>query len=61
MICYENARWLISAIARGLEARQGEGVQEVLSRLSEQDVSEAAFRELEPRGLSVLPISPMHR
>jgi hypothetical protein len=55
---FNTARWLISAIARGLEARQGEGIAEVLLRLAEQDVSEAAFRQPEPRGLAVLSHLP---
>lgn len=55
---YENARWLIGAVARGLHARQGEGVAEVLSRLARQDVSEAAFRAPEPKGLPVLTHLP---
>lgn len=55
---FDNARWLIGAIARGLHARQGDGVAEVLSRLGTQDVSEAAFREPEPRGLAVLSHLP---
>ena len=40
---FENARWLIGAIARGLEARQGEGVAEVLSRLAEQRLERGRF------------------
>ncbi len=55
---FDNARWLIGAIARGLYARQGDGIAEVLSRLGAQDVSEAAFREPEPRGLAVLSHLP---
>ena len=51
---FENIRWLIGAIARGLDARRGPGVAEVLSRMAEQDLGEAAFRAPEPRGLPVL-------
>ena len=51
---YDNAHWLIGAIRRGLAARQGDGVFEVLSRLTEQDLGEASFQEPEPRGLAVL-------
>ena len=51
---YDSARWFLGAVARGLHARPGEGVAEVLSRLSEQDLGEAAFREPEPQGLQVL-------
>jgi len=51
---FENARWLIGAVASGLGAREGEGVPEVLARLAEQDVGEAAFRAPEPKGLPVL-------
>ena len=55
---FANARWLIGAIARGLAARQGEGVADALSRLAAQDVSEASFRNPEPRGLAVLAHLP---
>lgn len=55
---YENARWLIGAIARGLQARQGDGIAEVLSRLAGQDVGAGAFREPEPSGLPVLTHLP---
>jgi len=55
---FENARWLIGAVARGLHARQGEGTPEVLVRLSQQDVSAAAFRAPEPWGLPVLAHLP---
>lgn len=55
---FENARWLIGAVARGLDARQGEGIAEVLSRLAAQDVGGEAFREPEPRGLAVLSHLP---
>jgi len=55
---FENARWLIGAVASGLGAREGEGVSEVLARLAEQEVGEAAFRAPEPRGLPVLAHLP---
>ena len=55
---YSSARWLTGAIARGLHARPGEAVTEVMSRLAAQDLSEAAFREPEPRGLAVLSHLP---
>ena len=55
---FNNARWLVDAIVRGLAARQGEGIAEVMSRLAEQDVSESAFRQPEPRGLPVLAQLP---
>jgi hypothetical protein len=51
---YDSAQWLIAAASRGLAARQGEGVTDVLSRLAAQDLTEASFREPEPRGLAVL-------
>jgi hypothetical protein len=51
---YDNVRWLIGAIARGLHARHGNGVSEVLERLAEQQIGEPQFREPEPRGLPVL-------
>jgi hypothetical protein len=55
---YDSAQWLIGAIRRGLAARQGEGVAEVLSRLAAQDLGEARFREPEPLGLPVLAHLP---
>lgn len=55
---FDTARWLIGAIARGLAARSGEGVAEVLSRLAEQDLGAASFREPEPSGLPVLTHLP---
>jgi len=51
---YENARWLIGAIARGLNARQGEGIRLVLERMAEQSLGEADFRQPEPSTLPVL-------
>lgn len=55
---FDTARWLIGAVASGLGAREGEGVAEVLARLAEQDVSEAAFRVPEPHSLPVLAHLP---
>lgn len=55
---FNTARWLVAAIARGLAARQAEGIAEVLSRLAEQDLSEDAFREPGERGLPVLAHLP---
>ena len=52
------ARQLVQTITRGLSARQGNGIAEVLARLAEQDTSEAAFRVPEPRGLPVLQFLP---
>lgn len=51
---YENTRWLIGAVARGLHARSGEGVEQVLDRLAEQTLDRPAFREPEPQTLPVL-------
>jgi hypothetical protein len=55
---FENAQWLIGAIARGLHGRGGEGTAEVLQRLAEQDLSETAFRALAPQRLPVLQYLP---
>jgi hypothetical protein len=55
---FHDVRWFIGAARRGLEARRGEGVREVLERLAAQDVSAEAFREPEPRGLPVLTHLP---
>lgn len=55
---FENARWLIGAIARGLHGRDGEGVAEVLGRLSEQKLDMASFRQPEPTRLPVLKYLP---
>lgn len=51
---FEQARWLIGAIVRGLNSRHGEGVAEVLGRLAEQDIGASAFHAPEASGLSVL-------
>lgn len=55
---FNTVRRLVGAIARGIGARQGNGVAEVLSRLAGQDLGETAFREPEPRGLPVLAHLP---
>ncbi len=41
---YDNARWLIGAIARGLYLSQEAAAKPVLSRLAEQEIVESAFR-----------------
>jgi hypothetical protein len=51
---FDNARWLIGAIARGLNARSGDGIAEVLERMAVQPITEADFIEPEPRVLPVL-------
>ncbi|MFN4141429.1 dimethylsulfonioproprionate lyase family protein [Aestuariivirga sp.] len=51
---FHDAGWFLGAARRGLAARRGEGIAEVLERLAAQDVSALAFREPEPRGLPVL-------
>lgn len=51
---YESVRWLIGAIARRLIARDGEGIDVVLERLSGQSLAETRFREPEPTVLPVL-------
>ena len=51
---FENARWLVGAIARGLHARGGEGVAGVLERLSAQEMTRSGFRVPEPVQLPVI-------
>ncbi|WP_373504594.1 dimethylsulfonioproprionate lyase family protein [Aestuariivirga sp.] len=51
---FDSVRWMIGAIARGLNARHGEGVSTVLERLAEQPLGEAFFREPDPATLPVL-------
>lgn len=53
-----NARQLVAAVTRSLSARHGEGLAEVLERLSAQDLGPSQFREPEPRGLPVLSHLP---
>ncbi len=55
---YENARWLIGAIARGLNARRGDGVALVLERMARQDLGDGSFREPAPSTLPVLTYLP---
>jgi hypothetical protein len=50
---YDDARWLIAAIARGLHSRGGEAVETVLVRLSEQELTRACFAEPRPNNLPV--------
>jgi Dimethlysulfonioproprionate lyase len=51
---FENTRWLIGAIARGLHAGGTPGAIAVLDRLAEQNLGPAAFRLPGPRRLPVL-------
>ncbi|MCB1434043.1 MAG: hypothetical protein KDK75_16560 [Alphaproteobacteria bacterium] len=51
---FENARWLIGAIARALYAREGEGVSDVLERMAEQDLSAEAFAPPAPARVPAL-------
>lgn len=55
---YDSVRRLLGALARGLSARQGDGIAEVLERLAAQDLGEAAFREPEPLKIPVLNYLP---
>ena len=56
---FENARWLIGAIARGLKAREAaEGVDEMLGRLAQQQVGRSSFRAVDPGGLPVVSYLP---
>lgn len=50
---FNNVRWLIGAIAQGLEKRGGEGTARVVDRLAHQDTSAAQFREPAPRRQAV--------
>lgn len=51
---FDNARWLIGAIARGLHRTGGQAAGAVLERMSEQALDDASFRLPEPRRLPVL-------
>lgn len=51
---FEIAHWLVGAIARGLQGRGGEGVANVLNRLSAQTLNAAHFRAPEAIQLPVL-------
>jgi hypothetical protein len=44
-----DIRWAVTAIARGLERRGGEGTSQVLKRLSEQQIDASHFRQPVPR------------
>lgn len=55
---FNDARRLIGAAVRGLSARQGDGVAEVLSRLQAQDLGPASFHAPDPQGLPVLAHLP---
>lgn len=56
---FENARWLIGAIARGLKSREtAEGAADVLSRLAEQKIGRPEFRPRDPRILPVVRFLP---
>jgi hypothetical protein len=50
---FENARWLVGAIARGLHATRSEAADEVLHRLMTQKLHAADFRPPAPAGLPV--------
>lgn len=50
---YNDARWLVGAIARGLHSRGGRHVDVVLRRLAEQDMTREDFVEPRPQGLPV--------
>ncbi|HUQ35469.1 MAG TPA: dimethylsulfonioproprionate lyase family protein [Aestuariivirga sp.] len=51
---YNDARWLVGAIARGLQARGGSHVDVVLQRLAAQDMTREDF--VEPRA-QTLPVT----
>ena len=55
---YDNARWLVGAIARGLHRRGGAAAAAVLDRLSEQALDRNWLRHPEPRWLPVLHYLP---
>ena len=55
---YESVRRLFGALTRGLSARQGDGVAEVLERLAAQDLGAAAFHEPEPQKIPVVQYLP---
>ena len=55
---FRNAVWLIGAIRKGLEARGGEGVDEVLGRLAEHRLEPADFRLPEPSATAGAEVSP---
>ena len=51
---FDNAHWLVGAITRGLNARHGEGITQVLERMAAQPMNEMDFIEPEPCVLPVL-------
>jgi Dimethlysulfonioproprionate lyase len=51
---FENSRWLLGAIARGLHATNADAAVAVLERLAAQDLGASAFRMPGPRRLPVL-------
>lgn len=55
---FDNARWLIGAIARGLYSRRGDGIASVLERMAEQAKGEEAFKAPVPSVLPVLRYLP---
>ncbi len=55
---YNDVRWLIGAIARGLHAKGGEAVDLVLDRLSEQELTRSSFVTPRPRQLAVTRYFP---
>jgi hypothetical protein len=50
---FNDVRWLIGSIARGLHARGGQFVEFVLERLAVQDLTRARFVEPRPQALPV--------
>lgn len=50
---YNDARWLVGAIARGLHAHGGIPVDDVLQRLAEQDLTRRDFVEPRAQNISV--------
>ena len=55
---YSNVVRLVGVVTRALSARQGEGLPEVLTRLAEQDLGEAAFVAPQPQSLPVVSYLP---
>ena len=50
---YDDVRWLIGAVARGLHARGGVAVEQVLARLAGQDLFKENFVEPTPQNFPV--------
>ena len=57
---YNDARWLVGAIARGLHARGGSHVDVVLQRLAAQDMTREDFVEPRPQNLARHPLLRRH-